>query len=108
MKLKRIGVLSAGKVGALLYGMIGILAGLFLSFFSMIGLFAASQVGDFPAAFAPFLGLSSIIVLPLFYGALGFIAGVVSAAFYNLIAAMVGGIEVELEEQPGLPPEHVA
>ncbi len=108
MKLKRIGVLSAGKVCALLYAAIGVIAGIFLSFFSTIGLFAAASAGDFPTFLAPFLGLGSILVLPVFYGVMGFIVGVIGSAVYNGIASMIGGIELELEEQPGLPPEHVA
>jgi hypothetical protein len=35
--------------------------------------------------------------LPIFYGAMGFILGVIGAFIYNLIARWVGGIEVEVE-----------
>lgn len=106
MKLKRIGVLSAGKICALLYAIIGLIGGVFVSFFSMLGLFAASQAGDFPSFLAPFLGLGSLLVMPVFYGVMGFIVGVVGSAVYNGAALLTGGLEVEFEEGPGLPPEH--
>ncbi len=108
MKLKRIGVLSAAKIGALIYAIVGLIGGVFLSFFSMIGLFAASQAGDFPAFMAPFLGLGAVIALPIIYGIMGFIVIAIGAALYNGIATLTGGLELEFVEQPGLPPEHRA
>lgn len=107
MKLKRIGVLSVGKVAALLYACMGLIGGLFLSLFSTLGLFAAAQSDpDIPFFLGPFLGIGAVIFMPLFYGALGFIVGVIASAIYNGISAIVGGIELELETLPGLPPEH--
>jgi hypothetical protein len=41
-------------------------------------------------------GVGSILLLPLFYGALGFIGGAISAFVYNLVAGVVGGIELEV------------
>ncbi len=106
MKLKRIGILSAAKVGALLYAGIGLIVGVFMSFFSMIGLFAAGHGGEFPSFLAPFLGLGAVIMMPIFYGIMGFIVGAIGSALYDGIAMLTGGLELELEEQPGLPPEH--
>lgn len=42
-------------------------------------------------------GTGIAIILPIFYGAMGFILGVIGAFIYNLIARWVGGIEVEVE-----------
>ena len=39
----------------------------------------------------------------LFYGFLGFIGGILSALFYNLVAGMVGGLELEVEGPPQKP-----
>ncbi len=108
MKLKRIGILSAASIGGLVYAAIGLLIGVFFSFFSMIGLFAAGQSSDFPSFMAPFLGLGAVIVMPIFYGIIGFIAFTIGAALYNGIAMLTGGLELEFVEQPGLPPEHQA
>jgi hypothetical protein len=35
--------------------------------------------------------------LPIFYGILGAIGGMISAAIYNLIASFIGGIEMNFE-----------
>jgi hypothetical protein len=37
---------------------------------------------------------------PVFYGAMGFIMGAISALLYNLFAKWVGGIELEMESRP--------
>ena len=42
-------------------------------------------------------GVGAIIFLPLFYGVMGVVLGAISAGLYNLIAGMLGGIEVETE-----------
>jgi len=40
-------------------------------------------------------GLMAIILIPIFYGVLGFIAGAITALLYNLVAGWTGGIEME-------------
>lgn len=37
------------------------------------------------------------IGLPIFYGVLGFLCGLIGAWAYNLLAGFLGGIEVEIE-----------
>ncbi len=44
-----------------------------------------------------FFGIGSIILVPIFYGIMGFVIGVLVAWFYNLIAGWIGGIEVEVK-----------
>jgi len=44
------------------------------------------------------IGVAAVIVLPLFYGLLGFIGGIITAALFNLVASMVGGVEIELSQ----------
>ena len=50
-----------------------------------------------PAWIGPVLGAGAIVVLPLFYGVMGILAGAVSAALFNVFARLTGGLEVELE-----------
>lgn len=38
------------------------------------------------------------VILPFLYGALGFIAGVIMAAIYNLIAKLTGGLEMTVAD----------
>ncbi len=37
------------------------------------------------------------IFMPIIYGVMGFVGGIVAAALYNLFARWIGGIEVEVE-----------
>ena len=37
------------------------------------------------------------ILMPVIYGVMGFIIGVIGAAVYNLVARWIGGIELEVE-----------
>ena len=46
-------------------------------------------------------GAAAIVVLPIFYGVIGAIGGLVTAFLYNLVAGVVGGIEIDVESRPG-------
>ncbi len=96
MILKRIAPLSLAKVFGLVYALMGLLIGALISFFALIGAFAAaqSQGGE---AFAFLFGVGAIIILPVFYGVLGAIGGFLLALFYNLVARVAGGVELEFE-----------
>lgn len=92
--VKRIGPGSAFKVGLALYGLVGLIVGLIFGLMSMLGgaLAPASQAG----VFRMFFGIGAIIIWPLCYGIGGGIVAAISAAFYNLIAGWVGGLEVDI------------
>lgn len=98
MVLKRVGVLSCGKIMGFLYAGIGLIAGGIFALVSLVGGvagLAADEGGG--AIFALFFGVGAVIFLPVFYGVMGFISGVVSAFLYNLVAGWIGGIELEFE-----------
>ncbi len=94
-RIKKIGVLSAGKILGLLYLVIGLIIGAFMTLFAVLGF--SAENGDMTAAF---FGVGAIIVMPVFYGIMGFIGGIISAFFYNLIAGWIGGLEIKLEKEP--------
>ena len=52
------------------------------------------------------LGIGVMIGLPIFYGILGFVMGMISALVYNVLAGIVGGIKFDLEgvQQEYAPP----
>jgi hypothetical protein len=50
------------------------------------------------AGFGAGLGFLAIIVFPIMYGAIGFVAGAIGALIYNLVARWVGGIEIEFQQ----------
>ena len=97
--LKRIAPLQAGKILGILHGCIGLI---FLPFFAlagMLGAFAqhtqANQAA--PAAIIAGLVLGMGIFMPIIYAVMGFIFGIIGAAFYNLVARWVGGFQIEVE-----------
>lgn len=98
MVIKKVGALSAGKVIGCLYAFLGLIVGGILSLISLAGV--AAGAGGKGAAAAPLLlGAAAVIVIPVFYGVMGFIGGVVGAALYNLTVSLVGGIEIEVADE---------
>jgi len=94
MVLRSIGVFSMAKMMGTLYAVIGFILGLFFAMLSMIGAgFAQNGSG----IVAMMMGVGGIIILPIFYGVIGFIAGAIGSALYNVIAGMAGGIELDLQ-----------
>lgn len=98
--IKRIGVLKAGIVQGCIMALFGLLMGLCFLFFGTLlgGLFGA--IGDQTGAglgLGLLGGVGMVIFLPITYAVIGFVAGAVGAAVYNLVAGFVGGIEIEVE-----------
>ncbi len=88
--VKRIRPASAFKVGVLVYGLFGLVAGIFCSAMALAAGPAARHVG------MPFaVGAFAIVLCPMIWGLLGGISAVLSAIIYNFAARWVGGLEVE-------------
>ena len=96
MQLKSIGVLSLGKILGGLYGLMGLIFGAFFSAISLLGMAAGGAAGE-DAAFAFVFGMGAVIILPIFYGVIGFIGGIITALLYNLLAGLFGGLELHLQ-----------
>ena len=99
-RIKRIAPLQAGKMLGALYACMGLI---FLPFFALAavaGAFAPSSQQSAgappPVLFASMMfGLG--IFMPIIYGVMGFVGGIIAVALYNLFARWIGGIEVEVE-----------
>src|SRR3546814_4854005 len=90
MIIKRIDVLSAGKISGIIAAAIGLIAGLvFLVFGSMIAGLAGQQEGSGLIAMGG--GIIGVVALPILYCIFGFIGGVIQAFIYNLAAGFVAG-----------------
>ena len=100
MELKSVGIWSCGKIMGAMYFLFGLLLGGFMAMISVLGVAIDQQQGNAagnPAAAFAAMGVVSVIVIPIIYGVIGLIGGIISAAIYNLLAGMLGGIEMNLE-----------
>ena len=107
MVVRRVGVLSLNKVLGVLYALLGLIVGALFAIVSLSG--AAVGAANSPASDA-FVGLfvrvGSVIFMPIFYGILGFVFGLIGALLYNGIAQVIGGIEIEIEETRHASPSY--
>lgn len=105
LNLKRVAPLQAGKLLGGLYGVMGLIFVPIMILFMGVGAFASAASGENapPMPFFFGMGIGFMIVMPVFYAAMGFVTGVLGALAYNLLAKWLGGFELEFEE-PGVPP----
>jgi phosphotransferase system glucose/maltose/N-acetylglucosamine-specific IIC component len=93
VRLKRVGVVSAGMISGVLGAIGGLLGGgMFFLFSLLVGL---SPQNNNQGAAAVGAGIGVVIFAPLLYGAAGFIGGVIYAFIYNILAGMTGGLQME-------------
>ena len=95
MTITRVGPLSVAKVAGLLYVVIGLIAGGFVSLFSLAGAAMGAGAGNDGALFGALFGVGAIILLPIFYGCMAFVMTLIQAALFNVAVGMVGGVEIE-------------
>lgn len=93
MVVRRVGPLSFAKVTGLLYALLGLIFGACISLFSLVG---SSMGSKGSGAMGMLFGVGAVIILPIFYGILGFVMSLISAALYNLVAGWVGGVELDM------------
>jgi hypothetical protein len=84
-QIRRFGVGQTAKVVGVLYALMGLVLVPIVLIVSML----SPEKSEFGAGFA--------LTLPIIYGVLGFIFTAIGCAIYNVVAGLVGGIEVELE-----------
>ena len=95
MVITRVAPFSAAKVGGVVYAFFGLIFGGFMSLAALAGAFAGSDGG--PGAFLGALfGVGAVLLLPIFYGCLGFVMTLLSAWLYNVVSGMVGGVEIDV------------
>ena len=94
--IKSVGVLSVAKILGLVYACLGlILAPLFL-LMELLG----SALGQQNSPVAGIFGIGFAVLMPVLYGAVGFVGGAIGALLYNLFAKWVGGFELQIEVRP--------
>lgn len=109
LRIKKLGVLSVGKMYAVMALIISLLIaipyGLFIIIFSVIGGVGAGSrdgsAGLMLGGGGIVFGIIVMIGIPIMYSIIGFISGIIGALIYNILASFVGGIEIEVENIGG-------
>ena len=94
MIITRVEPMSVAKISAAVYALMGLIFGGLISLFGLVG-------GAFPSrshgsGLGALFGIAAVLVMPLIYGAIGFIFSLIGAWLYNVLAGVVGGIEIEV------------
>ncbi len=100
-QLTHVAPLKAGIVLAVLYFVGGIIGAVIAL---PVLLLARAAAGAPVATFGP----GWLLLMPIGYGILGFVVGIIAAALYNLVAKFTGGIEFELKDVPAPPSNYAA
>lgn len=113
MRVKSLDPMGLGKTMAAIYGSISLLFIPVVVIMIIAGIAAGPNQKDFPFAgmIGVVIGLAMIVILPLMYAFIGFVAGALMAVVYNLVSRWIGGIIMELvpanlhsTELPSEPP----
>ena len=99
MVITRIGPVSFAKITGTLYLILGFIIGAVVTAVAMAGGFASRAAsgsgGIGSGGIGMVMGAASIVILPLLYGCFGFVASLIGAWLYNVVAGLMGGIEIE-------------
>ncbi|HUF48362.1 MAG TPA: hypothetical protein VMM93_11140 [Vicinamibacterales bacterium] len=98
MVIRRVDPVSVGKIAGLLYALMGLIVGALFSLVAMAGASFGSGMGDGAPLAGMLFGVGAIIVLPIFYGVLGFVCTLIAAVLYNVVAGIGGGIRIDVEQ----------
>ena len=95
MIIKRIGPVSCAKITGTLYAILGIVFGGIFSLIALAGGFASNTSGA--SSVGAMVGVGAIIIFPILYGCIGFVATLIGAWLYNVVASLVGGVEMDIQ-----------
>lgn len=97
-RIRSFGVLQTGIVVGALYAVLGLV---FLIFFVPIGILGIVFSGETDEGVLPFIAFLVMgLFMPIMYGVMGFIMGMIACLIYNGVARFTGGIEIELVDLP--------
>lgn len=97
--------MSLAKISGLAYAAMGLLFLPLMMIGPLIATLAPSDVQpEAPTGLLLGMGLGFALFMPIIYGLMGFVVGLVGALIYNLIAGWVGGIECQFEPDEGNRP----
>ena len=86
---------SLGKTMGAIYGAMGLIFGGIIALITALGsTFTAEGGGNLSILF----GVGAIIILPIMYGLLGYLFGLLAAWLYNLSVRFTGGIKLDIQD----------
>ncbi len=95
MVITRVGPLSCAKVAGTLYVVLGLIFG---GIFSIVALAGGLVAGDADIGLlSGMFGVGAVVLLPILYGCFGFVMTLILAALYNVVAGLVGGVELDVQ-----------
>jgi hypothetical protein len=104
MIIRKVNVASAAKVGGTLYAIFGLIFGIIFALIAMAGAGLATGAQNDPemprligTMFGAMFGVGAIVALPVFYGVMGLIFGALTAALYNMVAGITGGLSIDVD-----------
>lgn len=99
-EMRRVDPLRAANLGGVVYGIVmAIFALLFLPFMLLFAVIGHLSEGAGPALWMPLL----LVIYPIIGAIMGWVSGLITAAIYNLAVGWIGGLRVELVEEPAGP-----
>jgi uncharacterized membrane-anchored protein len=105
-EIKRIDVWSCVKIAFILFGILGLMFGIFyaLMLSAMLG-FLSQMGGEFQSLggmFSGILGIFMIFFLAIFYAVIGAVITAILGWIYNLLARGLGGVRFYLEPEKAI------
>ncbi len=98
LKFKRIGILSAIKIGCSVSIVLGFILGIA---WGMVFVFFSSAIALALDRPVPGIGIAALVIMPvvgaMVYGFLGTVFSFLFTLIFNLAAGILGGLEVEIE-----------
>lgn len=89
---------SVAKLQAIFMAIFGLIVGVIIAIATQF----IPNTQEAQQAIIPFqsFGFLAIIIVPIVYAIMGLVTGAIGAWIYNIVAKLVGGIEVEFEQNP--------
>lgn len=91
--IRHVGVKSLAKIEGVLAGTVGLISGIYYAIAGTT-LFGTMGLPGLTSAIRVF----AILLFPIIYAAVGFLAGATTATIYNFVAKHIGGIELDLQD----------
>jgi len=102
-KVSKIGVISYARLQTVIFGIVGLVAGVLYSFGGLLidilvtlGLASSVSMSTPGLSFGTVLAFGALIGMPAIFAFVGFSSGVIGAVVYNLYAQRFGGLELDI------------